>query len=78
MGYHLNKVQLIGNVGKKPLQKEYGNNKEKRLVKFTVATNESWKNKQSGEWEEETTWHNVVCFNDFLCGTIMKHVLSAP
>ncbi len=54
-----NKVQLIGNLGNDPeiIELESG----KKLAKFNVATNESYKNSK-GERETKTEWHRVVCF----------------
>lgn len=56
-----NKVQLIGNIGKAPeiIQLESG----KKLAKFSIATNESYKNAQ-GEYVQETQWHNLVAWNN--------------
>jgi len=73
---NLNKVQLIGNVGKEPEFREYGSNKDKELARFSVATSESWKNKQSGEWENSTEWHNVVVFNKHLVEMVRRHVTA--
>ena len=54
-----NKVQLIGNLGNDPeiITMDSG----KKLAKFNVATNESYKNSE-GERETKTEWHRVVCF----------------
>jgi single-strand DNA-binding protein len=52
-----NKVQLIGHLGGVPEVKEFGTGK--KMVKFTMATNETYKNAQ-GERVTETQWHNVV------------------
>lgn len=54
----INKVILIGNVGKDAENIEAG---ESTITKFSVATESSWKDK-SGEWQNETTWHNVIMF----------------
>lgn len=54
-----NKVMLIGHVGMDPQLVEFGENK--KLVKFSLATNESFRNNK-GEWENETTWHNIVAW----------------
>ncbi|SDS55908.1 single-strand binding protein [Polaribacter sp. KT25b] len=55
-----NKVQLIGNLGKNPeiISLESG----KKLAKFSLATNESYKNAQ-GEKVTDTQWHNIVAWN---------------
>ena len=55
-----NKVQLIGNLGKNPeiITLDSG----KKLAKFSIATNESYKNAQ-GEKVQNTEWHNVIAWN---------------
>jgi len=59
----LNKACLLGNLGKSPEIRAMSNGGE--VVKFSVATSESWKDK-SGEWQDRTEWHNVVVFNEYL------------
>lgn len=54
-----NKVQLIGHVGKKPETRTFEG--DKKLIRFSVATNESYRNAQ-GEKVTETQWHNLVAF----------------
>lgn len=54
-----NQVRLIGNLGKDPEIKEVGN--DKRLSRFSVATNETYLN-DKGEKVTETQWHNIVCW----------------
>ncbi len=58
----VNKVILVGNLGKDPETKEFGNGG--RVVKFSLATSETWRDKNSGERREKTEWHNVVIFNE--------------
>lgn len=66
----LNKVEIIGNLGKDPEVKTFeGGN---QVATFSVATSEKWKNKD-GELEQETTWHNVVFWGK-LAGVIEKYV----
>ncbi len=61
----LNKVCLIGNLGRDPeVRSTQGGDK---IVSFSVATSERWKDK-SGERREKTEWHNVVIFNEGLAG----------
>lgn len=56
----LNKVQLIGRIGLiKPGTTQSG----KSVTQFTVATTESWLNKQTDQWEESTEWSTIVSFN---------------
>ena len=54
----LNKVQLIGRLGKNPEFKALTNGN--KVASFSVATSEKWKDKNSGETKETTTWHNIV------------------
>ncbi|MFN5629847.1 MAG: single-stranded DNA-binding protein [Bacteroidota bacterium] len=56
-----NKVQLIGHIGKDPEVKEF--EAGKKLAKFSIATNENYKN-QKGEWQTQTTWHNVIAWGN--------------
>ena len=58
----VNKVILVGRLGKDPETKEFGNGG--RVVKFSLATSENWRDKNSGERKEKTEWHNVVIFNE--------------
>jgi single-strand DNA-binding protein len=53
----LNKVQLIGNLGKDPEVRFTGSGQA--VANFPIATTEKWKNKD-GQWEEKTEWHNIV------------------
>jgi single-strand DNA-binding protein len=56
-----NAIQIIGNLGRDPEQREARANGAPFTV-LSVATRRSWKNTQ-GEWESRTDWHRVVCFN---------------
>jgi single-strand DNA-binding protein len=68
----LNKVQLIGNLGRDP---EIRRTQDGRAIaNFSVATSERWTDKQTGEKREKTEWHNVVCYNESLAGIIEKYV----
>ena len=55
----LNNVQLIGLLGKDPESKFFQNGDQ--LTTFSLATSERWKDKQTGEKKEKTSWHNIVC-----------------
>lgn len=55
----INKVILIGYLGKDPEVKTLSNNQ--KLAKFSVATSESYKGKD-GEWKDKTEWHNIICW----------------
>lgn len=57
----LNKVQLIGRVGKDP-EIRYTNG-GKAIANFSIATSESYKDKQTGEKVEKTEWHNISAFD---------------
>jgi single-strand DNA-binding protein len=61
MAKGINKVILIGNVGKDPIVRYTPSGGA--VVNLTLATSESWKDKQSGEDKERTEWHNVVYYN---------------
>lgn len=67
-----NLVILIGHVGRDPECRTttYGT----KIFNFSVATSESWKDKDSQEWKEKTEWHNVVVFNERFHGLLEKHV----
>lgn len=54
----LNKVMLIGNLGKDPEVRYTGSGQA--VASFSLATSERFKNKQSGEWEEKTEWHRIT------------------
>jgi single-strand DNA-binding protein len=68
----VNKVILIGNLGKDPEARSMNNGGE--VVSFSIATSESWNDKQSGEKRDKTEWHNIVIFNENL-GRIAKQYL---
>lgn len=61
MARGINKVILIGNLGRDP-ETRYSQNGSP-ITNFSVATSESWRDKSSGENQERTEWHNIVCFN---------------
>lgn len=67
----VNKVILIGNVGKDPDIREMGNG---RVANLSVATSDSWKDKTTGEKKEKTEWHRVVVFNPHLVDLIANYV----
>lgn len=68
----LNKVQLIGNLGKDPEMRSTQDGRQ--IANFSVATSETWKDKNTGEKREKTEWHNVVCFNEGLCNVIAQYL----
>ena len=64
MAGSVNKVILVGNLGKDPEVRRL--NSGDQVVNFSVATSETWRDKNSGERKERTEWHNVVIFNENL------------
>ncbi len=64
MAGSVNKVILVGNLGKDPEVRRL--NSGDQVVSFSVATSENWRDKTSGERKEKTEWHNVVIFNENL------------
>jgi single-strand DNA-binding protein len=60
----LNRVTLIGNIGKDPEVRLMSNGD--RVVSFSLATTESWKDKETGARRDRTWWHNIVIYNDSL------------
>jgi single-strand DNA-binding protein len=72
MAGSVNKVILIGNLGKDPEARTMNNGGE--VISFSIATSESWNDKQSGEKRDKTEWHNIVIFNENL-GRVAKQYL---
>ena len=64
MAGSVNKVILVGNLGRDPEVRHTQNNQ--KIVNLAVATSERWKDRQSGETRERTEWHRVVILNDSL------------
>jgi len=72
MAFSLNKIMLIGNLGKDS-ETRFTTAENFSVTNFTLATTYSFKNK-NGEWTNETTWHNIVAFNlsDFMKESLKK------
>lgn len=68
----LNKVTLIGNVGKEPEVRLTQEGKE--IVTFPLATTENWKDKNSGERREKTEWHRIVVFIPALVNIVKNYI----
>ena len=68
----LNRAMIIGNVGKNPeiRQEKSG----KKIACFSVATSETWRDKETGEKKESTDWHRIVCLNEHLSEIFEKYV----
>jgi len=72
MAQSLNKVTLIGNLGKDPEIRTTSEGKD--IITFSLATSESWKDKATGEKREKTEWHRVVIFNEGLVNVVKNYV----
>ena len=72
MSNSLNRVQLIGNLGRDPemRSKQDGSN----VATFNLATSESWRDKHTGERAERVEWHKIVIFNERLCELAGKYL----
>lgn len=68
----VNKVILVGNVGKDPEIRSFQNGN--RVASFTLATSESWKDKATGERKEKTEWHRISVTNEHLIGIVENYV----
>ena len=64
MAGSVNKVILVGNLGKDPESRTFANGG--KVVSFSVATSENWKDRSTGERKEKTEWHNVSIFSEGL------------
>ena len=73
MAGSVNKVILVGNLGKDPESRSFQNGG--KVVNFTLATSETWNDRASGERKEKTEWHNVVIRNEKL-GEIAERYLK--
>lgn len=72
MAGSVNKVILIGNLGRDP---EIRSTQDGiRIANLSVATSESWRDKNSGERKERTEWHRVVIFNERLVDVVEKYL----
>lgn len=70
MAGSVNKVILVGNLGRDPEVKSMQDGRS--LVNMSVATSETWRDRNSGERKERTEWHRVVIFNDKLAEVAQK------
>lgn len=61
MAGSINKVILVGNIGQEPQVRTM--NSGQKVVSFSLATSERWRDRASGEQKEQTEWHRVVIFN---------------
>lgn len=72
MAGSVNKVILVGNLGRDPEVRSFPNGG--KVVNLRIATSETWRDKQSGERKERTEWHSVAIFNEAL-GKIAEQYL---
>lgn len=68
----VNKVVLVGNVGKEPEIR--ADQKGREIAHFSLATSEVWRDKMTGEKKEKTEWHKVVVFADNLVQLVKKYI----
>lgn len=67
----VNKVILVGTLGRDPESKTFPNGGT--LCQFSIATSEKWKDKNTGEWKENTEWHRIVT-NDKLAEIAQQYL----
>ena len=72
MAGSVNKVILVGNLGRDPEVRAMQDGRN--MVNMSVATSETWRDRQSGERKERTEWHRVVVFNEKLAEVAQKYV----
>ena len=72
MAGSLNKVLLIGRLGADPEIKQMVNGK--KVARFSLATSQSWKDKNSGEKKEKTEWHRIVIFSEGLVNVVQQYL----
>ena len=72
MAGSLNKVLLIGRLGADPEVKQMVNGKS--VARLSLATSQSWKDKNTGEKKEKTEWHRVVVFNEGLVNVVKQYL----
>ena len=72
MAGSLNKVLLIGRLGAAPEIKQMVNGKS--VARLSLATSQSWKDKNTGEKKEKTEWHRVVVFNEGLVNVVQQYL----
>ena len=68
----VNKVILLGNLGRDPEIRSMQSGK--KMASFSIATSKRWKDKNTQEQKESTSWHNIVVFNEGLVDVIEKYV----
>ncbi len=72
MAGSVNKVILVGNLGRDPESRSFQNGG--KVVELRIATSENWKDKNSGERKEKTEWHTVKVFNEGLANVAERYL----
>ena len=72
MAGSVNKVILVGNLGRDPESRSFQNGG--KVVELRIATSESWKDRKSGERKEKTEWHTVKVFNEGLANVAERYL----
>jgi len=72
MAGSVNKVILVGNLGRDPEVRSMQDGRP--VINMSVATSENWRDRQTGERKERTEWHRVVIFNEKLAEVVQKYV----
>ena len=72
MAGSVNKVILVGNLGRDPESRSFQNGG--KVVNLRIATSETWKDRTSGERKEKTEWHSVAIFSEGLANVAEKYL----
>ena len=72
MAGSVNKVILLGNLGQDPDVRTMQSGK--KIATMSIATSDSWKDKDTGEKKEKTEWHRIVVFNEGLVGVVENYI----
>jgi single-strand DNA-binding protein len=68
----VNKVILVGNLGRDPESRSFANGG--KVVNLRIATSEQWKDRSTGERRDKTEWHSVAIFNEALAGVAERYL----
>jgi len=68
----VNKVILVGNLGRDPEVRHTQDGR--KIINFSIATSETWKDRQTGERRERTEWHRIVIFNEGLANVAEQYL----
>ncbi|MFZ5707081.1 MAG: single-stranded DNA-binding protein [Pseudomonadota bacterium] len=72
MAGSVNKVILVGNLGRDPESRSFANGG--KVVNLRIATSEQWKDRSTGERRDKTEWHSVAIFNEALAGVAERYL----